>query len=880
MSFQRQLWHLAQSLGRWTKQSFVIWPVVVVGAIVSLATFVHIDHQIESRQSAEFEWLTLERDRAIRNLVNRALEAVDTTRAFFLVAEPTQPRGFRLFADSLLSRIPGLQALAWAPWVPGEQRADFEQHARASYPDFQLQEESPTGERVISPPRQNHYPVFYAALAANVGPILGLDLASMPQALGAIERARDRGTLTSTQRLRLPPAGDGERYGFLAFLPLYRADVKTELPDAQRGRLLGFVIGMVDIPKLVDGAIAQLEPRGVELLIEDETAPAGERFLDFYSSRLTREAAVPQVPGVSLRETSEKHIRQSFPVADRTWSVTSTRVPGYRSGEAFAEGPWFILIGGLLLTAILGFYLIAIRRAMLDRLRMETELREREELFSQMTETVNEVFWATSVDRSRFLYLSRGFERIWNLPRNAVYTRPGTLLDNIYPEDRPKYEAAMQQLQQQHEPVEALYRVMRHSNGLRWVRDSAFPVRDAWGQVYRIVGFAEDVTEKVLVELALRESEQKLRTAFNQSPDVLMMVDPKGRILMLNRSLPQLTADKAPGQDSAVLFPPDLQSWYRHTFQEALQSGEIDHLQYSLADGSWWEARLVPILQEEEVTAIMVIAADVTENRKLQLQAMHNARLATLGVMAAGVAHEINNPNNAIKLNATLLGRAWQEVTPILREYAKEYGDFSVVGLAVDEACTTLAKLAADVGANSDRINRIVSNLKHLSKQDKGELDGRVSVINVLGATTMILHGEIRKRTDHFTMTLGEDLPSVKGNCRQLEQVFINLLLNALQSLPDRSRGVELSAQTSQDGARILVSIRDEGMGISPEHLERLKEPFFTTRADSDGLGLGLSISNDIILRHRGSIEFTSEPGKGTTVTVVLPIAAPPGEEI
>ena len=179
---------------------------------------------------------------------------------------------------------------------------------------------------------------------------------------------------------------------------------------------------------------------------------------------------------------------------------------------------------------------------------------------------------------------------------------------------------------------------------------------------------------------------------------------------------------------------------------------------------------------EGPVTAAMVIAADVTEKRNLEAQALHNARLASIGVLAAGVAHEINNPNNAIQFNASLVSRAWQDITPILREYFEENGDFALGGLPFSEARDSFPRLLSEITRNSDRIRRIVQNLKHMSRQDTGELTEKVDIQQVLEATVMILHNQIQKFTDVCTLEVPDGLPAVSGNSQQLEQVFINVL--------------------------------------------------------------------------------------------------------
>jgi polar amino acid transport system substrate-binding protein len=124
---------------------------------------------------------------------------------------------------------------------------------------------------------------------------------------------------------------------------------------------------------------------------------------------------------------------------------------------------------------------------------------------------------------------------------------------------------------------------------------------------------------------------------------------------------------------------------------------------------------------------------------------------------------------------------------------------------------------------------------------------------------------------------VADELPTVRGNSQQLEQVLINVILNALQALPERSRGVFIEASAGPAADEVSIRVRDEGEGISREHLDSLTDPFFSTRGDSGGTGLGLSISQSIIDRHGGRIRFDSAKGRGTTVTITLPAVAAGG---
>jgi len=503
---------------------------------------------------------------------------------------------------------------------------------------------------------------------------------------------------------------------------------------------------------------------------------------------------------------------------------------------------------------------------------IQDQLAEREELFRQMTETVDEVFWAIQQDSTQLLYLSPNIESILSVPSGSEGQSAKAILEFLSPEDRVKLAEALEQIRRSNAPQELVHQVHRGDGSTRWVRTRGFPVNNHAGELYRVVGFIEDITEQKQAEEALKESESKLREMFQQSPDIIMTVDERGKILMMNRSIPELPAERAVGHSSLALMPHDFRRWFRRELKRVFRESASPNFEYSADDGTFWAGRIVPIRADETVTAAMVTASDVTEKQNLEIQAQRNARLASIGVLSTGVAHEINNPNNAIKFNAGLVQRAWSDIEPILADYYAEQGDFALGGLAYSEARETFPRLLSEITRNSERIRRIVENLKHMARQDTGKLTEAVDIQQVLEATRMILHNQIQKFTDVCTLDVPDGLPPVKGNSQQLEQVFVNVLLNALQSLPDRSRGVFISARLEEDAENVEISVRDQGGGIAERDIGRLTEPFFTTRTESGGTGLGLSISRSIVEKHGGNLKFESQPGKGTRVSIRIPV--------
>lgn len=261
----------------------------------------------------------------------------------------------------------------------------------------------------------------------------------------------------------------------------------------------------------------------------------------------------------------------------------------------------------------------------------------------------------------------------------------------------------------------------------------------------------------------------------------------------------------------------------------------------------------------------------VEELRVHQQQLIQADKMASLGVLVSGVAHEINNPNALILLNMPMLTEVFKDTEPIFEYYHREKGNFTVGGLSYEELRSEVPYVLQEMHESARRIKRIVDDLKDFARQQDASLTELVDLNEVAAAAVRLVNKTVKKSTDRFETAYGTMLPKFMGNAQRIEQVIVNLLLNACQSLPSPDKGVYLS--TSHDSSRSLLAltIRDEGAGIPEEHISRLTDPFFTTKRDLGGTGLGLSVSAGIIKEHGGHIEFNSSLGAGTTVTVWLP---------
>jgi PAS domain S-box-containing protein len=394
-----------------------------------------------------------------------------------------------------------------------------------------------------------------------------------------------------------------------------------------------------------------------------------------------------------------------------------------------------------------------------------------------------------------------------------------------------------------------------------------------------------EMDERQRVEASLRESEERLfsiNTTLTMTidgiSDPLFLLDAELRVKRLNKAAKDyygLISDREePGTHCYEAFRGRLRpcEGCERPFSE-LRNFSGSYERKGIKDPNRIEQVFVYPVRDESGTPVATIIriADITQARMMDRQLIQHEKLASLGLLVSGIAHEINNPNNFIFFNIPILRSYLQFLLPIVDEYALAHPDLLVLGRPYPAFREDCFKLLNNVEHGSTRINQIVRNLREFARErGKGEMC-RVDVKQVVEKGISICLGRINKTVKSFESNIPEGLPAILTDPLALEQVVVNLLINAAQAADKENSWVKLAITWQAEPAReVIVEVSDNGCGMDSETQKKIFDPFFTTKKSGVGTGLGLSISHRLVTELDGRIEVQSQLGKGSIFRVRL----------
>ncbi|HEV2196620.1 MAG TPA: PAS domain S-box protein [Candidatus Acidoferrum sp.] len=479
-------------------------------------------------------------------------------------------------------------------------------------------------------------------------------------------------------------------------------------------------------------------------------------------------------------------------------------------------------------------------------------LRRNETRFTELFETLQEGIYITTPD-GRILDVNPA------LVRMLGYESKDDLLKRQVPEillDPAERKALMQQAETQPLVAGREITLLRKDGGSIVVLNTVAAVRDNAGKVVRYQGAVMDITERREIERRLRQQQEFARRLVDNFPDMILVLDTNSQYTFVSPRCREILGYE-PAELAALGFGhyvhPEEMPTVRMLYDDivaARRTYESLEVRVRRRQGDWRRIlfNFSPLSDEKgSIEGVVLSGRDVTDIKRLEEQLIQAEKLAAMGQMLAGVAHELNNPLTAV------LG-----VTELLRERA-----------GLDESFARQLDLTH---RQARRAARIVQNLLEFSRPASAQKK-LLDVNNLIERTLQLHEHSLRRNSIEVDFRPDTSLPGIMGDANQLIQVFLNLVTNAEQAIREVRESGRLQIRPGRSGDRISITFQDDGVGIRPEALPRIFDPFYTTKRPGGGTGLGLSICMSIVREHGGLIEAEALPAGGSVFTVTLPPA-------
>ena len=523
----------------------------------------------------------------------------------------------------------------------------------------------------------------------------------------------------------------------------------------------------------------------------------------------------------------------------------------------------------------------ALLHEMEERRKIERALRENEERYRRITEGMSDCIYTVHLREGKAVAVirSQACTKVTGYTPEEYAADPELWMRIVVPGDRHLIIDNIKKILETNNPFTVEYRIQQKSGFVIWVSDTLIPQFNARGVLVSYDGVIIDITVRKQAEEQVFHSKTTLRMAIDGIPDPLILFDSNLRVLRLNRAAKEYygldSYEEALGKRCYEAFkggaapcktcenPFSAMRGYSGTFE---RQGGIDpfRLEQVVVDAVK-DAYGLP-------EAYIVRILDIIEEKKTGPQPIQHEKLTSLGLLIAGIAHEINNPNNFIFFNTPILRSYLHFLLPIVDEYAATHADLQVFNRPYPvfrEDCFTLLD---NIEHGSKRINQIVGYLREFVREERGQGEKRlIEAKYVVEKAIIICQGKIKKSVKQFPTDLEDGLPAIYSNPLALEQIVVNLIINAVQAMDKAYSRINLRLSLSEeDPGEVVIAVEDNGCGMDAHTRRRIFDPFFTTKAAGDGTGLGLSICHRLVTELGGRIEVTSEVDRGSHFRVFL----------
>jgi PAS domain S-box-containing protein len=408
-----------------------------------------------------------------------------------------------------------------------------------------------------------------------------------------------------------------------------------------------------------------------------------------------------------------------------------------------------------------------------------------------------------------------------------------------------------------------------------------------------------DIDERKRMEESLLESNEKLNTLLKHSPDTISVINDDFTILYTNKALKSKSIIETLGGNFLEKIHPDYQKIFQDLFWEVIKLKRPGIIEFKNTKSKWWESKITQLTVGNNSKCAMLITSDIEVRKKndtfmqqaqVELQKrikestgeletayqqlIQSEKMAALGILISGIAHEINNPNSFISFNIPILKDYIDAMLPILDDYSAKHKDSEFVGMSYSEFKEDILKLLTNMEHGSQRINKTVSHLKEFASAQKGKEFQLVDLGSIIDKSVELCKNKVNKLVKSFEIKLPDTPLNLSTIPQSLEQVLINLLINAAQSVDKEDSYVQLvvKVKSKSDPEVVHIDIVDNGCGIEGDNMSNIFKPFYSTKNKEIGLGLGLNITKKLTDDIGGKIEVKSDFGVGSRFRLILPI--------
>ena len=852
------------------KRKYPVVAVLMLGVFFTFASYYFVISHEDKVRKGNFDFHASHLISAIEIKIERDIEVIRSLGAFLDSSDTPSWIGFHRYTEMILPDHPDIQALEWIPRIKHEDREKMEILAqRAGYNRFKITKRECQGTMVPAPIKEEYYPVYYVEPLKGNEIAHGFDLSTNPIRLKALEKARDTASMSASGRITLVQETEGQ-YGFIMYMPLYGGDVPDTLAGRKAG-LTGFALGVFRVGLLLESALEKFDTSGIEFYVFDVTDPENKNFL--YTSASPARNNAPVFSGSRISDDKMGlYYSLDINITDRVWNFYCYPGEGLH-GNHSSWWPFSILFGGLVVTAMVSLLLFRIIRQQEGICNLVIQLKDEIHKKKQAEKSLieNEKKFRTLFEKAGdaiFLIQYKGRERGKILSANrAAAEMHGYGLEEIL-------TMTIMDIDSKEEALE-IQEILGKDLKTRWLAaerlhrrkdGSVFPVSVSAGLVDFedrpcILAYCRDITDRK----KFQQRQELLAAGMDHAGECIQITDSDLKTVYVNAAFETITGyshSEAVGQQPSVFITEEQDKSFYKTVWNTISSGRIwkGNIVNRKKDGTLYieQSTISPIFDSKgRIKNYIAVKRDITEEVKREATAQQLQKMEAMGTLAGGIAHDFNNILCGI-IGFTELTLLDSEKGSVIEENLNE------IYTAAKRAGELVRQILAFSRQREDVLKPIQPGLivKEIIKLLRSTLPSTIEIQHNIESRSMIL-----------------------GDPSKFHQIVMNLCTNAAYAMEEKNGILELELvekkfdhdqipeKLSLDpGIYLALVVRDNGSGIPREILDKVFDPYFSTKPEGEGTGLGLSVVHGIVRSYGGDITIASVIAQGTEVSVYLPV--------